>query len=85
MYRRSQMADSFHTQPITHTTIPLLFPPPPKQQNPALRAKNPDLYSASEKSTLRHLVQVMLGCGVSYVQTQQQQPHMPYGAFGARV
>ncbi len=54
---------------------------PTKPQSPSLRAKNPDLYSLSEKATLKHLVEVMLGCGISYVQTAQAQQHQH--GFGA--
>lgn len=63
--------------------FPKHSPPPKKTQNPSLRAKNPDLYTLAEKATLRHLVEVMLGCGVAYVQTAQQQGQQ--GAFGACV
>ena len=42
------------------------------KQNPSLRAKNSNLYTLAEKATLRHLVEVMLGCGISYVQIAQQ-------------
>ncbi|EKU23187.1 hypothetical protein NGA_2051100, partial [Nannochloropsis gaditana CCMP526] len=37
--------------------------------NPSLRPVNPDLYSFAEKAGLRHLVDVLLACGISYVQS----------------
>lgn len=64
---------------VTHHITPNPINKPTDPQNPSLRAKNPDLYTLAEKATLRHLVEVMLGCGVSYVQTAQQQQQ----GFGA--
>ncbi len=39
--------------------------------NPALRAINPDLYTFTEKAALKHLVQVMMACGISFVPSVQ--------------
>lgn len=51
--------------------------------NPNLRPVNPDLYSFAEKAGLRHLVDVLLACGISYVQSPGSglsHPHQHSGA-----